>query len=76
MSDPLNSLGSILYHSEPMEIPYFPNQYLVMNFFCDFLQQTGSIIQERIIDGACMIFDKYIGISYLWKGERKAWHLG
>ena len=35
-------LGLILYHSEPSNVPYFPNQQLVMNFFCRFLQQTGS----------------------------------
>ena len=35
-------LGLILYHSEPSNVPYFPNQELVMNFFCRFLQQTGS----------------------------------
>ena len=28
MSDPHNHLGSILYPSEAVEIPYSPNQYL------------------------------------------------
>ena len=42
MSDPLNHLGSIWYHSEPLEVPYFPNQFLGLDFFCRFLQQTGS----------------------------------
>ena len=35
-------LGLILYHSEPSNVPYFPNQELVMNFFCRFLQETRS----------------------------------
>ena len=33
MSDPLNHLGSILYHSEPLEVPYSPNQFLGLDFF-------------------------------------------
>ena len=37
-----NHLGSIWYHSEPLEVPYFPNQFLGWDFFCHFLQQTGS----------------------------------
>ena len=35
----LNS-GSIWYHSEPLEVPYSPNQFLGWDFFCRFLQQT------------------------------------
>ena len=42
MSDPLNILGSIWYHSEPLEIPNFPNQYFDWYFFCHFLQQGSS----------------------------------
>ena len=42
MSDLLNHLGSIWYHSEPLEVPYFSNQFLGLDFFCRFLQQTGS----------------------------------
>ena len=42
MSDPLNHLRSIWYHSEPSDVPYFPNQYLGWDFFCRFLQQVGS----------------------------------
>ena len=33
ISDPLNNLGSIWYHSEPSEVPYSPNQYLDRDFF-------------------------------------------
>ena len=33
MSDPLNHLGSIWYHSEPSEVPYSPNQYFDRDFF-------------------------------------------
>ena len=32
ISDPLNHLGSIWYHSEPLEVPYFPNQFLFWGF--------------------------------------------
>ena len=42
MSDPLNHLVSIWYYSEPLEVPYSPNQFLGWDFFCSFLQQTGS----------------------------------
>ena len=42
MSDPLNHLGSIWYHSEALEVLYCPNQFLGLDFFCSFLQQTGS----------------------------------
>ena len=34
--------GSIWYHSEPSIVPYSPNQFLGWDFFCRFLQQTGS----------------------------------
>ena len=30
MSDPLNHLE---YHSEPLEVPYYPNQFLGWDFF-------------------------------------------
>ena len=43
MSDPLNNLGSILYHSKSLEVPYSSKQYLDRDFFCHFLQQGGSI---------------------------------
>ena len=33
MSGPLNNLGSIWYHSEPLDVPYSPNQFLGQNFF-------------------------------------------
>ena len=42
MSDPLNHLVSIWYYSEPSDIPYSPNQFLALDFFCHFLQQDGS----------------------------------
>ena len=41
MSDPLNHLGSIWYHSEPSDVPYFPNQFLALDVFCHFLQQDS-----------------------------------
>ena len=42
MSEPLNHLKSIWYHSKPLEVPYSPNQFLGWDFFWHFLQQTGS----------------------------------
>ena len=42
MSDPINHLESIQYHSEPSEVPYSPNRYLDRDFFCHLLQQGGS----------------------------------
>ena len=38
----LANLGPIWYHSEPSDVPYSPNQFLGWDFFCCFLQQTGS----------------------------------
>ena len=42
MSDPVNHLISIWYHSELSDVPYSPNQFLGWDFFCSFLQQDGS----------------------------------
>ena len=42
MSDTLNNLGSIWYHPDSLEVPYFPTSFLVWTFFPRFLQQTGS----------------------------------
>ena len=44
MRDTLNHLGSIWYHSEPSDVPYFPNQFLALDFFCCFLQQDCSSV--------------------------------
>ena len=33
MSGPSNHLGSIWYHSEPSDVPYYPNQFLAWTFF-------------------------------------------
>ena len=40
-----HDLGSIWYHSDPSDVPYSPNQFLSLDFFCRFLQQekTGKI---------------------------------
>ena len=45
-SDPLK--GSIWYHSEPSYVPYSPNQFLGWDFFCRFLQQTGSRKTQKL----------------------------
>ena len=51
---PSNHLGSIWYHSEPLEVPYSPNQLLGCDFFCRFLQEIGSRYLVRIRN--CRIF--------------------
>ena len=43
MSDSLNHLGSIWYHSEALVVFYSPNQFLGLDFNCRFFQQTGSL---------------------------------
>ena len=48
---PGNHLGSILYPSEPSNVPYSPNQFLAMDFFCHFLQQDGSNSQKNGLEG-------------------------
>ena len=35
-------LGPIWYHSEPSDVPNFPNQFLGWDFFCHFLQRDSS----------------------------------
>ena len=41
MTDPLNHLGSIWYHSEPLEVSYPTKPVAWFGLFCHFLQQTG-----------------------------------
>ena len=36
------NLEPIRYHSERLDVPYSPNQFLAMDFFCRFLQQYCS----------------------------------
>ena len=33
ISDTFNHLGSIWYQPEPLEVPYYPNQFLGLDFF-------------------------------------------
>ena len=42
MSDPLNHLGSIWYHSEPSDVPYSKNLLRPISWFGLFLQQNDS----------------------------------
>ena len=42
MSDPLNHLESIWYHSEPSDVPYFENLLRPISWFGLFLQQNDS----------------------------------
>ena len=44
ISHPINHLGLIWYHSEPSDVPYSPNKFLALDFFCRFLHQDGSKI--------------------------------
>ena len=44
MSDPLNHLGSVWYHSEPSDIPLFSKPVSWFGLFCRFLQPDGSKI--------------------------------
>ena len=37
-------LRPIWCHSGPSDVPISPNQFLGQDFFCRFLQQTGSIL--------------------------------
>ena len=47
VSDPLNHLGLILYHSEPLEVPYFPNQF-TEGGFASFL--SGEFTNMAVIN--------------------------
>ena len=38
LNDLFNHLGSIWYHSEPLQMPYFPNQFFGLDFFCRFFK--------------------------------------
>jgi hypothetical protein len=71
---------SVWNYSSPLEAPYSANQWLVRNFFCCFLQQTGSSNQfvsskpPKICDLRNYIFlrnlERYIGsvveINFWW----------
>ena len=47
MSDPLNHLGSICYHSKHLEVPYSPNQFIVVRF-ASFL--SGGFIIAKVVN--------------------------
>ena len=58
MSDPLNQASSILCHSEPSDVSYSPNQFLVWDFFAvsysktaltDFLINTNIFSLKQIL---------------------------
>ena len=55
---PLNHLGSIWYHLEPLEVLFSLNQFLGWDFICRFLQQQDG---SNIIAGrkACQIEEKF-----------------
>ena len=64
-SDSPDHPGPILYHSESSEVPYSTNKWLVRNFFCCFLQQTGSNAQA-VHSNFCYIFCSPRGSIFLW----------
>ena len=47
ISDPLNHLGLILYDSEPLEVPYSPNQF-TQGGFASFL--SGEFTNMAVIN--------------------------
>ena len=48
MSDPLNHLWSIWYRSEPLEVSFFPNQFLGWDFFA-FSYSKMALVQHFIL---------------------------
>ena len=49
MSDPLNHLGSIRYHSEPSDVPYSQNQLLDWTFFAVSYSKTALVKIQMIV---------------------------
>ena len=49
MSDHISHLGSIWYDAEALEVPYFPDQFFGLDFFClcRILQQASSSEQSQ-----------------------------
>jgi hypothetical protein len=58
MSDPLNHLGSIWYHSEPLDVPIFQTSFLVGTFFAASYSKT-ALVSKLIYE------KKEIHIDYL-----------
>ena len=48
MSDPLNYLGSIWYHSVPPDICYSANKFLALDFFADSYCKTALVFVPKI----------------------------
>ena len=58
-------LELIWYHSEPSDVPYSPNQFLALDFFCRFLQQhCSNAIPEKNVP------------NYLLRDNGSNFHLG
>ena len=53
-------LGSVWYHSEPSESPYFPNQQLVRNYFLPFLTANRLYCQTPIISNMFKDFSSIV----------------
>ena len=61
------NLGPIWYHSELSNVPYSPNQFLGLDFFCRFLQQTGSKAEFKWkiqVQKVCMYLIKILSQSH------------
>ena len=65
MSDPLNHLGSIWYHSKPLQVPYSPNQFLGWDFFCSIIQQIVSNLIFQNFEKLILIFQDPNPVSKL-----------
>ena len=50
MSDPLNHLRSIWYHSELCEVIYTPNQYLDRDFFATSYSKSDLVRTDLILE--------------------------
>ena len=46
MSNPVNHLGSIWYHSKPLEVSYSPNQFLGWDFDVSYSKPALEVLIE------------------------------
>ena len=72
MSDPLNHLGSIWYHSEPLDVPFFQTSFLVGTVFAASYSKTALV--SKLIYEKKEIHIDYLIIEFffqLYSVERK-----
>ena len=59
--------GPIWYHSGPTDVPYSPNQFLGWDFFCRFIQQTGStFILKSQMNVLYNFLFRFFSVSYIF----------